>query len=30
MGDDGVGVAVVRRLLLEAGHDLTPENTADR
>jgi hydrogenase maturation protease len=25
MGDDGVGVAVVRSLLLEAGHDLTPE-----
>ena len=26
MGDDGVGVAVVRRLLAEAGHDLTPEH----
>ena len=26
MGDDGVGVAVVRQLLLEAGHDLTPEH----
>ena len=24
MGDDGVGVAVVRRLLADAGHDVTP------
>ena len=26
MGDDGVGVAVVRQLLAEAGHDVTPEH----
>ncbi len=26
MGDDGVGVAVVRRLLADAGHDVTPED----
>ncbi len=24
MGDDGVGVAVVRQLLADAGHDVTP------
>ena len=26
MGDDGVGVAVVRQLLAEAGRDVTPEH----